>query len=237
MLLLIDHAIKTITPLQSDRDTMTQITILGVLGGDAGTRNAQICLSHGFGDGSKQSCQLTREAVSNLLMGVGIDFFVAMDMDGISVLNDAVGGVPVTLDDDFSALDPAMRKGVSLTLHGDQAEYYVRNRRDIGIGTNERRMERQKVYLKALSEKLSAVFRDNRDFAGELYDALEPYLQTDMKRGRMINETWRTRDYAFSGIVQLEGKHSVGEDGFMEFHPDKAALQKTVVDLFYQAAR
>lgn len=237
MLLLIDHASKTITPLQIDRDTMAQITVLGVLGGDAGTRNAQICLSHGFGDGGEQSCLFTRKAVSNLLMGVGIDFFVAMNMDGISVLNDAVGGVPVTLEDDFSALDPAMRKGVTLTLHGDQAEYYVRNRRDIGIGTNERRMERQKVYLKALSERLSAVFRENRDFMDELYGALEPYLQTDMKRGRMINETWRTRDYASSETVWLRGEHSVGEDGFMEFHPDQAALQKMVVDLFYQAAR
>lgn len=236
LLLLIDHAGKTIAPLQIDRDTMTRITVLGVLGSDAGTRNAQICLSHGFGDGGEQSCRLTQDAVSNLLMGVEIDFFVEMNMDGISVLNDAVGGVPVTLDDDFSALDPAMRKGVTLTLHGDQAEYYVRNRRGIGIGTNERRMERQRLYLKALSERLSAVSRENSDFMGGLYDMLEPYLQTNMKRGRMINETWRTRDYAFSEIVRPAGEHSVGEDGFMEFHPDQAALQKMVVDLFYQAA-
>ncbi len=33
---------------------------------------------------------------------------MAMDMDGISVLNDSVGGVTVTLEDDFSSLDPAM---------------------------------------------------------------------------------------------------------------------------------
>ena len=34
-----------------------------------------------------------------------------MSLDGISVLNDLAGGVTVTLEDDFSAADPAMTKG------------------------------------------------------------------------------------------------------------------------------
>lgn len=42
-----------------------------------------------------------------------------MSLDGISVLNDLAGGVTVTLEDDFSAEDPAMTRGTTLSLHGD----------------------------------------------------------------------------------------------------------------------
>src|SRR5699024_12834204 len=63
---------------------LTPITILGVLGNPSGMRTAQISLSHGFGDGGAQSCELTVEAVSNLLLGEKIDFYVAMNLDGIS---------------------------------------------------------------------------------------------------------------------------------------------------------
>ncbi len=236
LLLLIDTQNKTITPLQIDRDTMTEITILGVLGNDSGTRTAQICLAHGFGDGKAQSCLLTQRAVSNLLPGVRIDSYVAMNLEGIRVLNDAVGGVTVTLEDDFSALDPAMKKGVTLTLQGAQAEYFVRNRRDIGAGTNEARMQRQGTYLKALRAKLSEKYHDDSGFADELFDALEPYLQTDMKRGRIINQVWKTRDYEYGNVVRPEGRYSVGADGFMEFHPDEDALQKLIINLFYRKA-
>ena len=52
-------------------------------------------------------------------LGEFIDFYVAMNMDGISELNDLAGGVTVTLEDDFSSIDPAMTKGTTLPLHGN----------------------------------------------------------------------------------------------------------------------
>lgn len=79
-------------------------------------------------------------------MGESIDFYVAMNMDGISELNDLAGGVTVTLEDDFSSIDPAMTKGTTLTLHGNQAETFVRSRMTVGDGTNASRMECQSVY-------------------------------------------------------------------------------------------
>lgn len=51
-------------------------------------------------------------------LGESVDFYVAMNMDGISELNDLAGGVTVTLEDDFSSIDPAMTKGTTLTLPG-----------------------------------------------------------------------------------------------------------------------
>ena len=233
-LLVIDPTADTLTQIGIDRDTMTPITILGVLGDRSGVRTAQVSLSHGFGDGGAQSCEFTVDAVSNLLLGTQIDFYIALDLDGISVLNDLVGGVEVTLEDDFSALDPTMTKGTTLTLHGDQAEYYVRSRMNIGIGTNEARMARQESYIAALSALTDERVHGNKDFVGELYDALEPYLTTNMTRGRLINEAWAARDHARGETVSLAGTHQVGSDGFMQFYIDETALEQTVLSQFYE---
>ncbi len=233
-LLIIDSANKKVMQIQIDRDTMTPITILGVLGDQAGIRTAQISLSHGFGDGAEQSCELTVDAVSNLLLGVPIDFYVAMDMDGISVLNDQVGGVTVTVEDDFSVLDPAMTRGATLTLTGRQAELYVRGRMEVGDGTNAARMARQEQYLSQLAQVLDDRLREDQDSIGALYDAMQPHLVTDLSRGRLINETWAARDYERADLIELEGSHQVGGDGFMQFHVDEAALRRKVLELFYQ---
>lgn len=235
-LLAIDTSARTITRVPIDRDTMTPITVLGVMGQKSGVRTAQICLSHGFGDGREQSCELTADAVSNLLLGVPIDEYFAMNLDGISDLNDALGGVTVTLEDDFSALDPTMTPGTTLTLHGIQAEYFVRRRMDIGVGTNEARMKRQQVYLEQMGIKLDALMRESRDSIGALFDTLEPYMVTSMSRGGLINQAWAVREYERS-VVEIPGEHRIGNDGFMEFHADESAIEQLVLELFYQIVK
>lgn len=238
LLMVIDDAAKTITPIHIDRDTMAEVTVLGILGNITGTRTTQICLSHGFGDGGAQSCQLTRDAVSRLLLGVDIQFYFALDLDGIAPLNDALGGVSVTLADDFTVLDAAMAQGATLTLRGKQAEYYVRNRFHIGTGTNEARMLRQQTYWDGLAAKITQKMRSegNASFIGELFDLLTPYLQSDMKRGRLMNEAWFARDYAVNRTQRLLGGYQSGTDGFVEFHADEPALEALVMRTFYNVA-
>ncbi len=235
LLLVINDDTQTITSLQINRDTMAAVTILGVLGDETGTRVVQICLSHGFGDGKEQSCLLTEKAVSGLLHGIDIDFYIAMEMDGISTLNDALGGITVTLEDDFSAVDPAMIKGATLTLRGMQAEYFVRGRMYIGAGTNVARMERQQVFMDAVSQRIIERMHEsgNANFVGNLMDSLDPYLLTDMKRGRIINIAWNTRDYDRLDMVKPEGQSVIGAYGYNEFYADETALEDLVMKTFY----
>lgn len=235
-LLAIDSSDRTITRVPIDRDTMTPITVLGVLGDKAGVRTAQICLSHGFGDGKQQSCELTVDAVSNLMVGAPIDEYFAMNLDGISTMNDALGGVTVTLEDDFSALDPAMTLGTTLTLRGIQAEYFVRSRMNIGVGTNEARMKRQQVYIEQIGNMLDERVREDQNFIGTLYDELTPYLVTSMSRGYLINKAWTTREYE-RRVAEIPGEHRIGENGFMEFHADETAIEQLILQLFYQKVK
>lgn len=233
-LVVIDSANKRVSQIQIDRDTMTPITILGILGDRSGKRTAQICLAHGFGDGRVQSCELAVEAVSNLFLDIPIDYYIAVNMDGIPVLNDAVGGVTVTIEDDFTALDPAMAPGATLTLQGAQAEIFVRGRRSIGSGLNVDRMGRQQQYLSALAQALLARQEADSDFLGKLYDALLPYSVTNLSKGRLVNEIWLASEYEQAEPLSPRGEHEVSSSGFMEFHADEASIQEIVLSLFYE---
>ena len=235
VLVVIDADSQTITPIQIDRDTIAEVTTLGVLGDKTGTRHTQICLAHGFGDGKEQSCVLQRDAVSRLLLDVSIPYYIAMRLDGIAALNDAAGGVTVTIADDFSHLDAQMQIGSTITLQGKQAEYFVRNRQDIGVGTNEARSKRQTQYWEAFVQKMDDQLHteSDSDYLHVFFKKIDSYLVMNLTNGRIINELWKDRDYTRESMVHPAGAYVVGEDGFMEFHADEAALKALVMRLFY----
>lgn len=165
-LLVIDDVGKTVKRLPIDRDTMTPITVLGVLGNRSGVRTAQLSLSHGFGDGKAESCELTVEAVSNLLLGASVDFYLAMNLDGIATLNDMAGGVTVTLEDDFSTLDSEMAQGATITLHGDQAEIYVRSRRNLKSARTKPVWRVREQYMAICLQQLDNAAAKRSEFLG-----------------------------------------------------------------------
>lgn len=141
------------------------------------------------------------------------------------------------MEDDFPSIDPAMTKGTTLTLHGDQAETFVRSRMTVGDGTNASRMERQEAFLSQLASQLGEKIRASEQFTADLYDALQPYLVTDMARGRIINETWNARAYTLEEPCQITGEHRVAEDGFTEFYPDADSIQQAVLELFWEPVK
>lgn len=234
LLVVIDTQAKTIHRIQIDRDTMAEITVLGVLGNELGTNTHQICLAHGFGDGKQQSCQYTVDAVRRLMYGIEIDGYYAMNMNGIPALNELLGGVTVRIEDDFSRYDASMVPGAVVTLHGKQTELFVRTRMTIGDGTNVSRMRRQRQYLENAIALAAQRVRENEHFLAVLLDGLAPYTTTDIARGRMINEANRAAGYTVADILSPAGEHMEGEDGFIEFHADQAALMRLVLSLFYE---
>lgn len=236
-LVVIDPTEKRVRQVAIDRDTMTPITILGVMGNRTGMRTMQICLAHAYADGKEKSCELAVEAVSNLFFSIPIKYYIAMNLDGVSVLNDSVGGITVKLEDDFSHLDPAMTQGTTLTLMGDQAEIFVRSRMSMAVGTNEARMGRQEVYMNRLTDALLSKIKSSNQYIGTLYDDLTPYLCTNMSRAKIVNEAWAARNYARDSVITPEGTHTVNERDQMEFYADQTALEQIVLDLFYEEVK
>lgn len=233
LLMVLDHKNRTVHQLHIERDTITNVVVLGLTGKEVGTRRMQICLSHGFGATPESNCVYTLRAVGNLLQGTEIDLYYAVDMRAIDRLNDALGGVTVPIEDDFSAFDPAMVQGTTMTLQGKQAELYVRSRREIGDGTNESRMRRQQCFMSAASEQMRLRMAEDASFADTLLDALEGISHTNMSRGRIINELNRAYQYNILPVETLAGEYILGSDGFMEFHADEEAIAEWIIKVFY----
>ncbi len=234
LLMTLDRVNKTVSTIQLDRDTMADVRIYGPFGNYTGIQTLQLCLSHAYGRTAAENCENTVWAVSRLLGNIPIDGYIALDMSAITILNDTLGGVTVTLEDDFSHLDPSMTKGTTLTLHGQQAEYYARGRMDVGDGSNVSRMRRQRTFIAGAEELLVQGMSNDLNYVGTLFDALSDHMTTNMERGWLINKAYASQEYQRLETQTPAGSRSIGEDGFMEFHADADALGDLVTSCFFQ---
>ncbi len=232
MLLVIDKKNQTRAALHLNRDTMTEIPVLGVRGEAAGSITGQLALAHTYGSGGADSCQNTVKAVSNLLYGMSIDHYVAVTMDAVGRINDLAGGVTLTMLDDLTSVSPEMQKGATVTLTGDKALAYVRTRYGLEDSSNLHRMERQRQYLTELSDALTAKVEAEDGFLLEALDEISAYMVSDCTVTQLSQTYDCWEGYEDGGIYTVEGTAEVGEE-FMEFYPDEAALRRLVAELFY----
>ena len=233
LVLVIDEQAQTCTPIQLNRDTMTQIQILGVTGEPAGTFTGQLALAHTYGSGEEDSCVNTVLAVSNLLYGMEIDHYVSLTMDGVALLNDLVGGVTVEVLDDFSGIDDSLVQGETVTLQGQQALTYVRSRGGLEDSSNLHRMERQRQYLAALQQQLKAAVQQEDGFTLDALLQLNEYMVSDCTVNQLSDLGDSLATYQVSDILTTPGDAQEGEE-FMEFTVDEDALQQLVMDVFYE---
>lgn len=233
LLLVVDHKTQTCDVLHLNRDTMTEIQRLGVGGGEAGLFNGQLALSHTFGSGGSDSCINTARAVSKLLGGVKINHYMALTMDAVAKVNDRVGGVTVTVMDDFTKSDPKLVKGEEVCLTGEQALTYVRGRTGLRDSSNLHRMERQRQYMSALYEQFEECAKKDDSFFRETLLEITEYFRSDCTVNQLEKLNNALKDCTMNPIRTLEGKAVTGDE-FMEFYVDERSLEKTIMELFYQ---
>lgn len=233
LLAVLDREAKSYTLLHINRDTMADIPVLSVTGDPMGTIYGQLALAHTYGSGLKDSCRNTVDAVSAYLYNTPINHYGALSMAGIPILNDAVGGVTVTIEDDFSKVDPSMEMGKELTLSGKQAEYYVRYRKDVADNSNLNRMKRQRDYINAWIQEAENLYSADESMLLKTLLALSDYLVSDLTANQMSKLAQDLQDYDYQGIVTIEGEAKKGEE-FMEFYTDEEQLQSVIIQLFYE---
>ena len=230
-LLIFDETTENCRILQLNRDTMVNVRVLGLGGRYAGTMFGQLALSHMYGTGMEDSCENTRGTVSDFLYGLNIDYYMAMNMDAISIMTDAVGGVKVEVQDDFSAVDPSIQMG-EMVLNGQQAINFVRTRKDVADQMNLSRMQRHRAFMNGLLEGLQAKLDGSETFAMNTYEAVAPYMVSDCSGTVITSLAERYGDYPLVEIVSPEGENKKG-DKYMEYYVDEEKLDALILRLFY----
>lgn len=232
MLTVIDHENKSFKVLQINRDTMTEIPMIGTAGDRIGKEISQIALSHTYGSGLKDSCEYTAEAVSTLLLEEKVDHYVSLKLDCIAIINKSVGGVTVKIPYDMTVVDPAMKEGAEIKLNDAQAEGFVRARKTLENSTNISRMARQETYLSVWKELAKKKMNADAGFALNLIGDLGDFMITDMDLNKLSNMATDLSEYKYEGMVKIDGENRMGTS-FLEFYCNDASLKQAVLDLFY----
>lgn len=233
-LVSLDRVTKDIQVLTIPRDTIAEIETFTPAGKSLGKVKQHINIQYAFGDGRFKSCDLMKQAVSNLLYDLPIQGYCSLNMDGIPLLADLAGGVEVTIpDDSMFEVNPEFQEGASVTLTSDNVEQFVRYRDRTESQSALVRQEHQRIFLKAYLEKAREMQKQKNSFVKEMYHTLQPYMVTNMGNDlfvKLLEASGEKNPQEYT----LPGEGAEGEDGYEEYHVDEDALHNLVLQMFYK---
>ncbi len=227
---------STILPIP--RDTMVEVDLYSPAGKYVSSAKKQVCLAYAYGDGKVKSCQNTVKAISRLLYGIPIASYVAIDMDAISVLVDAVDGVPVNPLSDMNYGQYQFKAGQEVLLKGEKALAFLMGR-DQELDSSMERMGRQKQFVQSFFDRALAQTKKDIGLPVNLYQAVLPHMTTDINAAKVSYLTTTLLGGRVGGQLQfqsLQGKVVLGKNNWAEYYPEEKALYETVLNIFYEKA-
>ncbi len=223
--------------LMIPRDTMTEITIINEDMSKAGKMVKQLTLAYANGDGRESSCDNMVESTEQLLQGFSIDHYLAADTKVISRLNDAAGGVTVTVPTaGMEKRDPAFVQGETITLHGDQAEAFVRYRDITKDYSALYRMDQQQEYITQFFRTLKEKTKEDSQIVPQLFDLIEDYMVTDMGKETYLKiavDALNGESLEKGDFYTLPGS-GVTTETYEEYYVNPDAMVPILLDLFYR---
>ena len=232
-----DTARNTLKILMVPRDSMTEITMTDLSGNVLGKDIQHLTLAYAYGDGREKSCELTMEAVSNLLCGLDIDHYIAANIEVINILNDSVGGVTVTVPSaGMEKKDAAFIEGATVTLHGEQAEAFVRYRDIEETHSAIFRMSRQQEYIMQFFGIVKGQAARNSTIVTDMLGLIEQHMVTDMGKEEYLKvalDALEMDSLAEEDFYVVPGQ-AVMTEVYDEFHVNQEALMPIILKLFYR---
>lgn len=237
MLVIVDKTDNNYSFLPINRDTMSEVRLIQDDGTGAATAELQLCTAHWYGGNAGQSCANTVESISKLFGGLKIDGYYAIPMDEIPKLNHSVGGVTVTLLEDFQDIDRQMKKGETLALSDEQAYRYIHDRYGVGDEKNTSRMKRQQQYMEAFFTKAKEKAKSDKAYVGQLFREFEQTATTNLTAKKISGLTNRLIKGTQKGFFEIKGTSKIGKalgDGIdhAEFYPDKESIIDVMTKIY-----
>ena len=163
--------------------------------------------------------------------------YFAINLNALITLNDTIGGVTLTSSMTFtSPIDGrTINEGETVTLHGKEAERYVRSRDTEVLDSNNARMQRQQEYIRAFLQSIVPAAKKDISVISKLYDEIKVNSDSSLDIAKMtyIASTALTKLRNASDIeyVNLKGEITAGEHA--EMHVTNENAIRTMLDVFY----
>ena len=189
---------KTIRCLNINRDTLAPVKVTGVAGKYITTKNLQAALAFFHMAVMLLTVRNSRNIrYQNFSDGLPIHAYVTLDFDGISKMNELVGGVTVKAMEDLdkSRYTPGRDSDTVGGAGGILCDR--RNSASEDIGTNAARMDRQKQYMCAWCGLLKEKLKRNPLKIWDMYEQMSGYISTDISRTGMLYLAWK---FAGAGV-------------------------------------
>ncbi|MBQ5474331.1 MAG: LCP family protein [Lachnospiraceae bacterium] len=233
-LITLNPKTKEMNVIAINRDTMIDLVVYDYGGSYVETRRGQLALQHAYGRNDVESAEHQMNAISQLFYGIPINGYVSLKLESIPVINDSVGGVTVTCNEDLTEKNSQLYEGATVNLVGNMAYDFVQERTKTYEGAR-RRLERQKIYIKSFVETAKTEIKGgNLTLIYDLYNALSSYMCTNLTVDQAAYLASIAKDYKFdmNNIRSLEGETVQGER-YEEFNVDDEYLQDLIVEIFY----
>ncbi len=229
IVLAIDTAKGTVTAINIPRDTMCDVNVYTVKGNFVNTTHEQLCMAYAYGDGKQTSCENAVASIERVLFGMPINSYVSLDMDGIGVINDAVGGVTVTPNETIAGFE----QGKAVTLHGDDALRFVRSR-GTDVNASLRRSDRHVAYATAFAQTAVAAAKKDFGTISRLYKTTMRYCSTnvDLSKVTYLATTLLAKGFGGLKAVTVPGTMAAGET-YAEYTVDTEAAFEMILSVFY----
>lgn len=169
IVLTVNPKVNSIKMLSIPRDTRTEIVGRGV----------KDKINHAYAFGREE---MSIETVENLL-DIPIDYYIKVNMEGFKDIVDAVGGIQVTNDLDFSEEGHHFSKG-QIQLNGEQALAFVRMRKKDPNG-DFGRQERQRQVIQGIISKGASLGTLTR--FDDIFEALGKNVRTNLTFDEMLD--------------------------------------------------
>lgn len=216
------------------REVMVDVNKYAVDGTYTGVKKTQLCLAYAYAATGEEACLNVARSVSRLLYGVTVDKYVAIDLEGLSVLTDAIGGVPLSSLEDMALDSITVKQGQTVTLTGDQAIHYIQWRGQ-DTHANNRRMARQKQFFTSFIGQTGQLLQSNAARLPALYNAAEPYTVSNMTLSELTylaSNTLSKGGWHSPRYHNITGETVMGEK-YVEFYADSTSVYEAVLATFY----
>jgi LCP family protein required for cell wall assembly len=233
-LISIDHDAKTVRMLSIPRETMVDVDHYDEEDNLTETCWEQLCLQYAYGTSSSRGCELMAEKVSELLDGTTIDYYFAISLGAVHGIIDEVGGVDITMSQDWPMEVRQFVQGETVHMTGQEAEDFIHFRDVDRYYTNVERMGRQRDFLQAFVPKMKEALKNNSKLPFTLLEKYAGYVTYNIPMTRIPGLVKAATEYTidWDGSVQLPGEEThLGK--YDSRIVDEDATRELVLSWFY----
>ena len=237
-ILAVDTKTGKMKILGVSRDTMADVDVYSLEGRYVDTEKKQISFSYSYSSDEVTGGANTSRSLSRLFFGLPLNNYFAIDMDALVTLNDAIGGVTLTSLITFTSPEDGrtISGGETVTLHGKEAERYVRQRDSEVLESNNDRMKRQQQYIKAFINSVIPAVKEDISRISSLYNMISENSESNMNLADIVYMSSvvlpKIKDLDEIEYVTLQGEITKGEYAEMNVSNDDAL--KAMLDVFYR---